>query len=156
MQTNDPVKPLPPIFISEAITQQRIARYAANKHPLLSNALVVGGNFKDDTKSIWYSKEHIETWLDEINYSNADGMRIYFGEYGQEDGAFAGQLCLIMVTTRLNTVTGGHEDIVLENEPDFADRLEVYEQNQSVSKDCSDNLESEKGYNYGAPCPPIC
>ncbi len=54
---------------------------------------------KEDTKSIWYSKEHIEILLEEIRVWKADGLRIYLGEY--EEAAIApGQLCLLMVLTR--------------------------------------------------------
>lgn len=153
MENKKTVKPLPAIFIGKKITTERVERYLKNKHPLLSNAISQNGHPKEDTKSIWYSKEHIETWLDEINIMNADGMRVYFGEYGEKDGLFAGQLCLLIVPTRL-TNSGRHEDIIVENEPDFAERLPA--QARSLGNTNFDAESLHRGYNYGAPCPPIC
>lgn len=148
-------RPLPAIFIGKDMINARIERYLTQKHPVLSQQLSGDGPYRDDTKSIWYSREHVETWLDEMQHTNADGMRVYFGAYGDnEEGRPAGQLCLLVVLTRTGQY-GNQEDIILEDEPDFTVRQE-----SATPKSFSGNelwLKARpKEYNYGAPCPPVC
>ena len=111
------------------------------KHGLLSNAIN-----KPDTKSVWYSREHIQGLLDEMIHANADGLRIYFGAYS-ENHEYSKQLCLLMVMTRLNSQRGFQADFSIEDEPDFSER-------SALERGITDF--KKKDYNVGSPCPPIC
>jgi len=131
---------MPEFFVGKAITSERITRFLQTKHPLLSNALG-----RPDTKSIWYSREHVAQWLSEIDKAGGDGMRIYFGAQGEQE-AYPGQLCLLMVLTVSNPQTGGHTNITVEDATDFVDRSLSPEGEEVISRD----------FNTGSPCPPIC
>lgn len=139
LQSNG-ARPLPPFFIGQQITQDRIDRFVQEKHPLLSNAIG-----KPDTKAIWYSRDHVAQWLSEIDKNGADGMRVYFGTQGDTED-YPGQTCLLMVLTKKDEVTGVHTDFTIEEEADFNDR--------SINKNEDSNL--KRDFNTGAPCPPIC
>lgn len=97
MLNNDSVKPLPEIFIGSDEVARRVDNYISNKYPILQTAQKLKGQEKNETKSIWYSKEQVETWLNEMNLINATGMRAYFGAYGDNEGVAPGQLCLNVV-----------------------------------------------------------
>lgn len=137
-----PVKPLPFFFVGTNVTNERVNAFLSTKHNLLSSAIG-----KQDTKAVWYSREHIEGLLDEMNHANADGLRIYFGAYSNEHETLSNQLCLLMVMTRLNQQTDAHADISIEDEPDFAER-------STAERGFGD--QTEKDFNVGSPCPPIC
>ena len=150
------VQPLPSIFIGKDLISQRVNRYLSDKHPILSQMLSTDGPPREDTKSIWYAKEHVQTWLDEIQYLNADGMRVYFGAYGDnEEGRPPGQLCLLVVLTRADA-DGLQQDIILENEPDFGLRCEGAQSRSFPGSGPFGQSAKPKEYNYGAPCPPVC
>jgi hypothetical protein len=156
MRINDTVSPpLPPIFVGKDIINQRVKLFMQNKHPLLSEALTAGGTPREETRTIWYSKEHVATWLNEMELMNADGMRVYFGAYGNEENRPVGQMCLLMVLTRAGADGQSHKDIILEREPDFDTRVQA---GLSRSRSFGDGNDEGKPreYNYGAPCPPIC
>lgn len=135
MLKSDGAQALPFFFVGKTTTKARIARYAETKHPVLSREMN-----KPDTKSIWYTKEHISFLLDEMNNADADGLRIYFGAYGEQEN-YSGQTCLLMVMTKPGEQTG-HIDISVEDEPDF----------QARSVDGS----GRRDFNVGNPCPPMC
>lgn len=135
-------KPVPSFFMGKTAANRRITNYMQSKHPLLSEHAST-----TETKSIWYSLDHFETLYKELVFLNADGIRIYFGNYESDHPDFPGQLCLIMVPTRFNELTEGHKDIVLEDEAEFAQRPG----SQSFLSE-----EQNKPYNYGSPCPTIC
>ena len=156
MVTKDLVlHPLPAIFIGKEKINQRVKLYQRIKHPLLSQELSSGGIPREDTKSIWYSREHIEMLLSEINQMDADGIRVYFGAYEQGSGIADGQLCLLMVLTRPSADGFSHRDIILEDEPGFEERVQM---TQSRSTEDETGLPGgiPREYNYGSPCPPIC
>lgn len=104
---------------------------------------------KPDTLSVWYSKEHIIKLLEEIDHAGGDGLRVYFGMY-ENAHQFAGQTCLLMNVTRAAEINGQpiHEKVILENEQDFASR-------SALERDFSFDP-SERDFNFGSPCPPIC
>ena len=135
-------KPLPTFFLGKTAANARISQFMDSKHILLSTDLR-----KTDTKSIWYSFEHIQNLFKELVFLNADGLRIYFGEYDAKHPDFPGQLCLVMVPTRLNEETLGHEDVIMEEDIDFSER---------PGSDSFISEENSKAFNYGAPCPTIC
>ena len=139
LQTNG-ASPLPPFFVGQQITQDRVNRYLAEKHPILSNAIG-----KPDTKSIWYSRDHVAQWLSEIDKAGADGMRVYFGSQGDGE-PYPNQLCLLMVLTKASPDASGHTDFSIENAPDFQDR----------DFKPSTLQEGNRDFNTGSPCPPVC
>jgi hypothetical protein len=154
MSSNTSALPLPAIFVGKETINRRVKRYLQSKHPQLSRTLGGQGTGREDTKSIWYSREHVETWLEEMNGTKADGMRVYFGAYDDNEGPANGQLCLLMVLTRAGA-DGAHKDIILEEEADFeARRLAPKE--RSAPGDLFDTEGRSREYNYGSPCPPIC
>jgi hypothetical protein len=156
MQNINSPAPLPEIFISKETLDSRIQNYLTDKLPLLRDAQKNKGVTREETKSIWYSKEHIENWLREINLLNADGMRICFGAYGENENIVSGQLCLVMVLTRPIENTNSHSDIVYENEPDFTARVNATSNARSLTNPVFNDGSKEKQFNYGSPCPPIC
>lgn len=134
LQTNGATQ-LPFFFVGRTLTNERISRFAKTKHSLLTKEIG-----KPETKSIWYTKEHISFLLDEMNKADADGLRIYFGTYGANEN-YSGQLCLLMVMTEPNGV-GGHKDISIEDAPNFQERAV--------------DQRSPRDFNIGNPCPPMC
>lgn len=144
MQHHCAVKPLPFFYVGQTITNDRISKFKTQKHPLLTQAIG-----KPDTCSVWYSKEHFVKLLEEIEFANGDGIRISFGMY-EPDHQYAGQTCLLFNTTR--ATAGGHTTVILENEPDFAERsaqqrdIIHYPGEEPIVRD----------FNLGSPCPPFC
>ena len=116
------------------------------KYPVLSSELG-----RDDTQSIWYSREHIAKLLEEIDLANGDGLRVYFGTY-EEGHEFEGQLCLLMNSTREKNVGGliSHVNVRLEDEPNFSDRSSL-----TRAFDLK-GASTKKDFNFGSPCPPRC
>jgi hypothetical protein len=151
MRAQTSTKPLPFFFIGKDITAERVNNYLKQKHNLLST-----GIGKPDTKSIWYSKEHIKKLLEEIEFAGGDGVRIQFGMY-EASHEFAGQLCLLMNSTREERVGDSvvHANVVLEHEPDFPDRSS---RPRDIILFPGDDLSAPlvRDFNYGSPCPPRC
>ncbi len=85
---------------------------------------------------------------------DADGLRIYLGEYEEEAPVAPGQLCLLMVLTRRTADGQGRKDIKLEDEPGYDLRVQKG-QARSITLS-SDTNGRPREYNYGSPCPPIC
>lgn len=142
------IKPLPSFFISQNIGDERISQFLNGKYIQLSTSLG-----RPDTRSIWYSRNHIAALLDEIDHAGGDGLRIFFATYELENSELAGQLGLAMNPTRPNA-NGGHDDVILENEPDFTDRSAL---TKSLSLRPADgDWFNNKLFNYGSPCPPLC
>lgn len=156
MSSNQTAIPLPEIFIGTEKVNQRINLYMQNKRPLLNHALSEGGTAREDTKSIWYSKEHLETLLNEINIMEGDGIRIYFGAYESNNDIAPDQLCLLMMVTRPGEAVGSHKDIIYENEPGFTNRKEATTRSKAYYGGHLNTEGRPKPFNYGAPCPPIC
>jgi hypothetical protein len=130
-------KALPTTFISKTVMNERIQNYVAHKLPLLSGAIGKG-----DTTSGWYSLAQFEELVREMYYQNADGLRVYFAAYDDKDPNYANQLTVVFVPTFLNTATGEHQDIVLDDKADFGERMQVPTDKMNI-----DTL---------ALCPPFC
>lgn len=152
MQTSQPAKPLPDIFIGTEKVQIMVEKYQTEKYPLLQAAQTAKGIGRNETKSVWYTKEHIQTLLSEMDLMNANGMRVYFGAYEENHPLAPGQQCLLMVLTRQSS-NGGNEDIIYETEPGFEERNNASANSRSVNPS---EQETPKPFNYGSPCPPIC
>lgn len=176
--------PLPYFFISRSSTMARVRNFQEHKHPQLSSELSIRLDKENckETKAIWYPIEHIELLLKEMKMLNADGLRIYFGAYPYNEASpSAGQLCLLMVPTRPmpDASADDHEDIILEEQSGFAERVKLSEDNpqlpgintSSANGAPSDNDELvkffippgsdtidlvDKAFNQGFPCPPKC
>lgn len=143
MATERFAKALPTFFLAKNEADNRIAKFMDNKHALLSDA-----KGSTDTKSIWYSFQHIENLYKELVFLNADGLRIYFGEYADNHLDFPNQLCLVMIPTRANEEDPiGHEDVIMEDDADFPLR---------PGSGPFVEEEESKAFNYGSPCPSLC
>jgi hypothetical protein len=119
MPSNRTVEYIPKIaehFIGKDIANERIKRFLA-KGSLKSTSID-----HDNTRSIWYSKEFIESIMQEIERYGFDGLRFYFGTYEEEHPDYPNQNCLVIVPTRF-IEEDTHEDIILEDQADFAARL---------------------------------
>jgi len=148
MQQHVTVKPLPFFYVGQTITNDRISSFKTQKHPLLTQAIG-----KPDTCSVWYSKEHFVKLLEEIEFAGGDGIRISFGTY-EAGHQYEGQTCLLFNTTRATEVGGAitHTNVILENEPDFADRSA--QERDIIHFPGEDPI--VKDFNLGSPCPPFC
>lgn len=146
-------KPLPTTFLRKQIIDKQVRAFLANKHKLLSQQLQINNPQQEETKWVWYSKEQIATLFEEMNFLNADGVRIYFGEKeidsvdGYDDNTNmiggGGQLCLMMVLTRSGSHSESHINIIYEEMADFQERSELFE------------AENRKGlFNFGKYSPP--
>ena len=152
-----PAKALPPIFESKETINNRTRLYLRGKHELLSAGLKAMDENREETRWVWFSKENVEMWLEEMNDLGADGMRIYLGEKetdeedalnpGNQMVKAAGQLCLLVVLTRPGSVTDSHINIIYENEADFSERFALYE--------AIKNGNTDKQFNFGGYCPPM-
>lgn len=149
MKSHLTVKPLPFFYVGKDITADRINRFRDEKHGLLSTALG-----KPDTKSVWYSKEHFQKLLEEIEFADGDGIRVHFGMY-EPGHIYEGQTCLLFTTTREQIVGGAtlHSNVVLENEPDFDDRSSLP---REIIFFPGQSPEDDRDFNLGSPCPPSC
>ncbi|HMK26485.1 MAG TPA: hypothetical protein VK483_10685 [Chitinophagaceae bacterium] len=146
-----PTKPLPLIFEPVETVNKRVTLYLENKYPLLNTQIKANDDSREETRWVWYSKEHIQTWLSEMEDLNADGMRIYFGEKEIEEGDEAntnaqkakasGQLCLLMILTRPGSFDNSHINIIYENESDYVERKALYD--------------NSRQFNFGGYCPPM-
>ncbi len=162
MSINESARPLPEIFVDSATINKRVKLFIQNKYPILNEGMMGRGIHKPETKSIWYSKSHIETWLEEMNDLKANGMRIYFGEYEAPDAdttgheAPNGQLCLLMVLTREGSEPGKLKNIFYEREPNYEARKMNTTTDKAIEEGVFDDLGKDRNFNFGAYCPPIC
>lgn len=142
--------PLPYFFVGKDLASERIGNYSA-KHALLSTHIG-----KPDTKSVWYSKEHITELIDEIELASGDGMRIFFGSYDCNHAEFADQTCLVMVVTREQLTENGiiHQNVIVEEEPGFEERSAEPAIVPNWIK--NNRLYTKRDFNHGSPCPPVC
>ncbi|MBL7727607.1 MAG: hypothetical protein JNM68_07980 [Dinghuibacter sp.] len=155
-----PAKPLPEFFIGKVKSQELISNFMQKKYAALNNTIPSGA---EETRSVWYSFEHIEQLYKELVYLNADGLRIYFGAYGENctdpntNLDHSHQLCLVMLPTYNNPETGKHRDIVLELMEGFRHR-----NGSDLFVDADGHVLNQppggaaRGFNQGLPCPPVC
>jgi hypothetical protein len=103
-------------FIGKYVANERIRRFLAKRSLKSTNI------DHDITLSIWYSKEFIESIMQEMEHYGYDGLRFYFGTYEEDHPDYPNQNCLVIIPTRF--IEGDtHEDIILEDQADFAARL---------------------------------
>lgn len=142
-----PLKKLPFFFIGKKVTEQRKENFKKLKYPVLCKQLG-----KEDTQSVWYTREHILKLLEEIDHVEGDGIRLHFGAY-EKGHPFEGQMCLVMNVTR--TKQQGklqkRENIFIEDECDFEERSK-----SDRSFNDSEPSKIKRDFNFGSPCPPRC
>ena len=151
MEQQSTILPLPVFYIGKQATRQLITNYGP-KHALLTQGLG-----KPDTRSVWYSKEHIAQLMEEIEHAGGDGLRIFLGAYGANHLDFVGQTCLVMSITRAQNITEGvtiHKNVVLEEESDFAERSNS--SRDMDRKPLNYHSKKDRDFNHGSPCPPSC
>ncbi len=132
---------LPYFFVGKAMTSKRVKHFMDTKAPILDAALG-----RTDTRTVWYSFDHIERLYHELVYLKANGLRVYLGAYDETHPQTPDQTCLLLVPTRLNE-NGKNQDVMVEDEPGFTERDGVV-----IFMDD----ETEKNYNIGGLCPPAC
>jgi hypothetical protein len=94
---------------------------------------------KEDSLSVWFSVEDIESFLAKAKEHGADGVRYYFGAYDEtfaENPLYAGRQTVVMVATKQKDTINGTTD------------KDIY-------------INTEKGsnilaFNIGRLCPPCC
>ncbi|MEO1054721.1 MAG: hypothetical protein AAFX87_29080 [Bacteroidota bacterium] len=141
MENKKNIKALPFFYVGKKLTEERIDRFLKRRHPALCEELG-----REDTRSIWYTRDHIAQLLEEIDKAGGNGIRMSFGVY-EEGHRFAGQTCIVSNVTREVSKNGMdyNVNVVVENEPDFSERHALWEEKQ-VFED----------FNFGSPCPPRC
>jgi hypothetical protein len=151
-------KQLPIGFLSQELINNRTSLYKMRNQPVLTpefNVPLIEP--EKETRWVWYAKEQVQTWLNEIEHYNGDGIRIYFGRKGDEPNpvdpfhAFPpepGQLCLIMMITQAGSEKDSHINVVYERQPDYNQRC--------LATPGFENSESRpRGINAGSYCPPM-
>ena len=94
---------------------------------------------KEDSLSVWYSIEELESFFIKCKEHGADGIKVYFGVYGETDAPkplYAGRQTVVFVATKEKDSEKG-----------------------SVNKDVyitTDEGASILAYNVGNMCPPFC
>ena len=94
---------------------------------------------KEDSLSVWYSLEELEEFLAKAKDHGSDGIRMYFGAYGQDNAPqplYAGRQTIVMVATQQKETENGEvtKDIYITTEKSI----------------------SILAYNAGRLCPPLC
>jgi hypothetical protein len=153
--------PLPTSFIGQKKASKRVLKYQQAKHKLLSTLLSEkSGILTADTTSVWYSKEQVQDWLNEMTVLEADGLRIYLGEMEEasemdvtesyEGAALPGQLCLVIVPTKSGTGNRSHVNVIYETLGNYDERKRLAE---DLKKEALNS--NEKAINFGGYCPPM-
>jgi hypothetical protein len=134
-------KSLPFIFVNKTEVSKRVNNYKTQKQGMLTEKM----NGKEETRSIWYSREHLEEIMRELYYLNADGVRLYFAAYDPEHELYGSQLSLVFVPTYL-TEENKHRDIIIEDEENYTARKAMKQT----------GFDANKGLDFGALCKPDC
>lgn len=148
------VKPLPSSFISSAKLNERTKLYKEGICNQNTPSLVAKhGGDNGETRWIWYSKEQVEEWYNEMKDLEGSGIRIYLGqkeEPTENDGEpeehepKPGQLCIMIVLTKKNENDPEvHDNIVYENLPGFEERKNLTNSTNYMS------------FNAGSYSPPL-
>jgi hypothetical protein len=93
---------------------------------------------KADSMSVWYSAEELQGFIDTIREHGGDGVRMYFGAYGEKapKAGFEGRQTVVLVATRSKEVNEkvNHKDLY-------------------ITQEGKSNI---LAYNMGQLCPPFC
>ena len=121
-------------FVSTAHVDTVIKNYKQSRW--VHNSKRLG---KEDSLSVWFSIEDLETFLEKAKEHSADGVRFYFGAYDEnfaDKPLYAGRQTIVMVATKQKETMSGTAD------------KDIY-------------INTDKGtsilaYNVGRLCPPMC
>lgn len=94
---------------------------------------------KEDSLSVWYSIEELESFIAKSKEHGADGLKLYFGAYDKDYEAqplYAGRQTIVIVATK-------HKDT-----EDGRTNKDLYVQTEAGT--------SILAYNAGMICPPFC
>ena len=94
---------------------------------------------REDSLSVWYSVEELESLLGTIKQHGGDGVKLYFGAYPldyAENPAYAGRQTIVLVATKSRETTGGTTN------------KDIY-----ITKEGASEI---LAYNAGRICPPFC
>lgn len=154
MQKGNSSSPLSDYFVGRKIVNDRVKRYKEGKQKILSEEMKKKEFFQGESDYVWYSKVYIESLLSEMEIYSANGVRVYFGEYGGEPGdpPPAGQLGLMFVLTE-EQPDGVTRDIILEDKSNFAVR-ELASKNKNTGSAAISNEREAREYNIFDPSPP--
>lgn len=148
-------KQLPIGFLSQELINNRTLLYKRRNQKEVPKDVPLIEPEKD-TRWVWYAKEQVQTWLNEIEHYNGDGIRIYFGRKGNEPNpndplhAFPpepGQLCLIMMITQAGSEKDSHVNVVYERQADYEERC--------LATLGFEHPNGQKGINAGSYHPPM-
>jgi hypothetical protein len=140
---NETIVKLPSIFIYKDAVNEMVKNYQNGKHGLLSEQLG-----RPETKSGWYSRQQFEEIVQEMDYQNASGIRMYFGAYNAGHPQYANQLTVIFVPTEFDESTEEHKDIIIDHTETFEDR-DAFTKTMRTKSD-------PKNLDTIALCPPTC
>lgn len=94
---------------------------------------------KEDSLSVWYSREELEEFLTTVKEHGGDGIKMYFGAYGHDDAPkplYADRQTIVLVATKTRETINGDVN------------KDLYVSNKEKT--------SILAYNVGKMCPPIC
>jgi hypothetical protein len=94
---------------------------------------------KEDSLSVWYSLEELQSFLDTAKANGSDGVRVYFGVYDKEtahDPAYEGRQTVVFVATKEKEIIDGKAN------------KEIYVNTEDGT--------SILAFNAGRMCPPTC
>jgi hypothetical protein len=121
-------------FVSTEHVDTVIKNYKQNRW--VHNSRRLG---KEDSLSVWFSVEDLETFLEKAKEHGGDGVRFYFGAYDEnftEKPLYAGRQTVVMVATKQKETMSGTTD------------KDIYFN--------TDKGSSILAYNVGRLCPPTC
>ena len=94
---------------------------------------------KEDSLSVWYSVAELEEYLEKVKTHGGDGIRMYFGVYGDDytdQPLYAGRQTVVLVATKTKQTDQGVSD------------KDIY-----INTGHSSSI---LAYNAGRVCPPVC
>jgi hypothetical protein len=140
--------------VNQGRVQSSIDSYLQSKHVLLSQAIG-----KPDTQAVWYSVEFLRMLSGAITELGADGVRFYLCAYEETHPAYAMQTCLQAVLTRAATYGPNrnviHENIIMEEQPDFVERLYLNDNYAMPQISTSNELINVRVKNYRSRLLPL-
>jgi hypothetical protein len=147
--------PMSKYFVGRKVVNDRVTRYMKGKHKTLTDEMKANGLDGEESKFVWYPKDYIETILAEMDRYGANGLRIYFGQYDNEQGEPApGQLGLLLVLTQMKS-DGNIYDLLFEEQEGFAARIGAAKSRGIDHKEFYGNKKPRE-FNAMIPCPSMC
>lgn len=127
-----------PLNVGKYVNTQHVDEVIRNykQERWVQNSEKIG---KEDSLSIWWSIDEMESFIETAKTNGADGLKFYFGAYSKnykDVPEYAERQTLVMVATKEKQTMGGakNKDIYLQTE----------------------NGSNILAYNRGVACPPKC